>query len=86
MNMSGCRKEYDFRIIGKNLKRLRLAKKLSVENVRDYLLLCSVQAVYKWERGESLPQADTFMALLELYGVESLREITCVSPPQISAA
>ena len=69
------RSEYDFRTIGRNLKRLRTDKKFSVEYVKDYLMLCSVQAVYKWERGESLPQADTFIALLELYGVDSFREV-----------
>ena len=69
------RSEYDFRTIGRNLKRLRTENKLSAEYVKDYLRLCSVQAVYKWERGESLPQADTFIALLELYGVDSFREV-----------
>ena len=41
---------------------------LTVEEVREYLRLGSVQAVYKYERGESYPQADTMFALMQLYG------------------
>ena len=49
------RPEYDFRIIGKNFKKLRLANKMTVEDVRRYMRLGSVQSIYKWERGDSLP-------------------------------
>lgn len=62
------RPEYDPVIIGKNLRRLRLAKKLSVEEVRKFLCLGTVQAVYKYENGLSYPQVDTMFALMELYG------------------
>jgi hypothetical protein len=41
------RPEYDLKVIGQNLKRLRSAKHLSVDYVREYLRLGSVQAVYK---------------------------------------
>ena len=61
------RPEYDMKLIGSNLKRLRESKKLSVEEVRKYLCLGSVQAVYKYERGISYPPADTLLALMELY-------------------
>lgn len=62
------RPEYDFKVIGRNLRTLRLANHLSVEDVRDYMQLGTVQAVYKWERGDGLPQADTLIALMQLYG------------------
>ena len=62
------RPEYDMEVVGKNLKRLRENKELTVEEVREYLRLGSVQAVYKYERGESYPQADTMFALMQLYG------------------
>ena len=62
------RPEYDMEVVGKNLKRLRENKALTVEEVREYLRLGSVQAVYKYERGESYPQADTMFALMQLYG------------------
>ena len=68
------RPEYDIKVIGQNLKRLRSAKHLSVDYVREYLRLGSVQAVYKYENGKSYPQADTMFALMELYGA-SLHDI-----------
>lgn len=61
------RPEYDLRVVGANLRKLREAKHLSVEYVREYLMLGSVQAVYKYERGISYPQADTLLALMHLY-------------------
>lgn len=61
------RPEYDLHVVGANLRRLREAKHLSVEYVREYLMLGSVQAVYKYERGISYPQADTLLALMHLY-------------------
>jgi len=62
-----CRPEYDMKVVGQNLKRLRVAKNLSVDDVREYLCLGSVQAIYKYEKGKSYPQADTMFALMELY-------------------
>ncbi|MCQ2511129.1 MAG: helix-turn-helix domain-containing protein [Lachnospiraceae bacterium] len=70
------RPEYNFKTIGDNLKRLRQAKGLSVEQVREYLQLGSVQAIYKWERGVGLPQADTLIALMMLYGENRIDVIT----------
>ncbi len=61
------RPEYDMKVVGQNLKRLRVAKNLSVDDVREYLCLGSVQAIYKYEKGKSYPQADTMFALMELY-------------------
>lgn len=63
------RPEYDMKIVGQNLKRLRESNGLTVEEVREYLRLGSVQAIYKHESGRAYPQADTLLALMELYGV-----------------
>jgi transcriptional regulator with XRE-family HTH domain len=64
------RREYDLKVVGGNLKRLREKKHLSVEEVREYLCLGSVQAVYKYEKGKGYPQADTMFALMELYDAD----------------
>lgn len=61
------RPEYDPKVIGENLKRLRKAKSLSVNEVKEYLRLGSVQAIYKYESGKGYPQVDTMFALMELY-------------------
>ena len=62
------RPEYDMSLIGKNLRRLREAKNLTVEDVREYLCMGSVQAIYKYEQGKGYPQVDTMFALMQLYG------------------
>ncbi|MDE7273464.1 MAG: helix-turn-helix domain-containing protein [Lachnospiraceae bacterium] len=72
----GNRPEYDAKLIGRNLKRLRIAKKLSVEEVRRYLGLGSVQAVYKYEAGKSYPPSDAIFALMQLYEAD-LYDILC---------
>ena len=69
------RPEYDLKVVGQNLKRLREEKHLSVKDVKEYLRLGSVQAIYKYETGKGYPQADTMFALMELYGAD-LYDIT----------
>ena len=58
-----CRPEYDMRQIGRNLRRLRERKNLTVEQVREYLCLGT-------ETGKSYPQTDTMFALMELYDAD----------------
>lgn len=70
------RREYDMKLVGRNLKRLRENKKLSVEDVREYLGLGSVQAIYKYEAGRNYPQTDVLFALMELYEAD-FRELIC---------
>lgn len=72
------RPKYDAEWIGRNLKRLRMAKKLTVDEVRRYLGVGSVQAVYKYEEGKSYPPADTMFALMQLYEAD-LYDILCGS-------
>ena len=62
------RPEYNLKIIGNNLKRLREENGLSVKEVKEYLRLGSVQAIYKYENGKGYPPTDTMFALMELYG------------------
>lgn len=69
------RPEYDMKLVGKNLKRLRERKNLSVDEVRKYLCLGSVQAIYKYESGKNYPPADAMFALMELYGA-SVDDVT----------
>ena len=70
------RPEYDFKVIGRNLRKLRLAKGMTVEEVREYMRLGTVQSIYKWERGDGLPQADSLIALMQLYDVSNIELIT----------
>ncbi len=70
------RLEYDAKSIGRNLKHLRKAKKLTVDEVRKYLGVGSVQAIYKYEAGKSFPPADAMFALMQLYEAD-LYDILC---------
>ena len=64
------RQEYDMKKIGNNLKKLRLANGYTIEDIREFLCLGSVQAVYKYEYGTSYPPGDTLLALMQLYNAD----------------
>ncbi len=48
---------------GNRIRELRKQKHLTVEEVSRFMGFESVQAVYKWQRGESLPTVDNLYAL-----------------------
>lgn len=52
---------------GARIKELRLKNGLTVEDVCEYMGFESVQAIYKWQRGESLPSIDNLYALSVLF-------------------
>ncbi len=52
---------------GRHIEKLMRRKGLTVEETADFLYV-SVQAVYKWRRGESLPEWTTAVRLCELLG------------------
>ena len=53
---------------GRRIKELRNASHLRVEDVAHFMGFESPQAVYKWQRGESLPTVDNLYALSVLFG------------------
>lgn len=53
---------------GIRIKELRNARHLRVEDVAHFMGFESPQAVYKWQRGESLPTVDNLYALSVLFG------------------
>lgn len=59
----------DLRATGKNISRLRRSSGLSVREIQTALGLTAPQAIYKWQRGESLPSVDNLLALSILFGV-----------------
>lgn len=52
---------------GARIRELRMMRHLTVREIREYLGLESEQAIYKWQRGESLPTIDNMYALSELF-------------------
>ena len=69
-NTPQYRTEYNLQTVGRNLRRCRERKHLSVMEVKEYLRIGTVQAIYKWEEGICYPQADNLLALMELYEAE----------------
>ena len=65
----GKRAEFNMHLFGRNLKKFREKKGLSVEEVRAYLGLGSVQSVYQYENGIAMPRADALLSLMELYEI-----------------
>ena len=53
--------------IGEKIKTLRKAKKLTQEQLAEYLNI-SAQAVSKWETGASAPDIDTLPKLAVFFG------------------
>lgn len=61
------RPNYDLKTIGKNLRKLRKKKGLSVEEVCEYLEIASDRTIYYYEAGERVAPFDVMFALMELY-------------------
>lgn len=54
---------------GKNITRLRLERGFTVKDLQQYFGFEEPQAIYKWQRGKSLPSVDNLYALSVLLGV-----------------
>ena len=54
---------------GENIQRLRREKGLSVRDLQNFFGFEEPQAIYKWQRGKSLPSVDNLYALSALLDV-----------------
>jgi len=52
---------------GAKIRELRMANHLTVSQVARYMGFESDNAVYKWQKGESLPTVDNLYALSKLF-------------------
>ncbi len=59
----------DVAATGNNIRRLRLERGLSVRDLQSFFGFEEPQAIYKWQRGESLPSVDNLYALGNLLDV-----------------
>ena len=64
---------------GKRIKKYMDNLGLSVKEVRDYLQLGSVQSIYHWLEGKSLPSMDNLFALSILLEV-TVDDLICSKP------
>ena len=58
----------DMAATGSVIKALREQKGYSVQDVQEYFGFDQPQAIYKWQRGETLPTVDNLYALSTLLG------------------
>lgn len=54
---------------GENIVRLRRERGFTVRDLQRYFGFEEPQAIYKWQRGQSLPSVDNLYALSALFGV-----------------
>lgn len=54
---------------GENIVRLRKERGLSVRDLQCYFGFEEPQAIYKWQKGKSLPTVDNLYALSKLLGI-----------------
>lgn len=66
---------------GENITRLRKAKGLSVREMQSWFGFEEPQAIYKWQKGKSLPTVDNLYALGTLLDVP-LEEILVPCKPE----
>ncbi len=52
---------------GQRIRELRIRNHLKVEEICSFMGFESEQAVYKWQRGDSLPSVDNLYALSVLF-------------------
>ncbi|EFF67657.1 helix-turn-helix domain-containing protein [Eshraghiella crossota] len=58
----------DAKATGARIKEIRKAYHIKVEEIARFMGFESDQAVYKWQRGDSLPTVDNLYALSRLFG------------------
>ena len=63
---------------GDNIYRFREKAGLSVKDLQNIFGFNNVQAIYKWQKGESLPTVDNLVILSRLFKV-SIEEILVIT-------
>lgn len=67
--------DYVAGILKTKRKQLKLSVKYVIEQLHQYDLDISDKTLYSWESGHRQPDADSFLALCDIYGITSFKEI-----------
>lgn len=73
---SGMYPTIDKNETGRKIKKYMVGYGLTVRDVKDYLSLASVQGIYLWLNGQTIPSIDNFYALSGLFQVP-VDELLC---------
>ena len=68
----------DMKLTGQNIASLRVQRGISVRDLQQMLGIATPQAIYKWQRGETLPTIENLAALACILDV-SIEEILSVN-------
>ena len=68
----------DMKLTGKNISSLREERGISVRDLQRMLGIATPQAIYKWQRGETLPNIENLAALACILAV-SIDDILSVN-------
>jgi len=74
----------DLKATGANIVRLRQEHGLTVRDLQRYFGFEEPQAIYKWQRGQSLPTVDNLYALSTLLNVPMNEILVAADTPHIS--
>ena len=69
----------DMKLTGRKIAALREERGISVRDLQRMLGIATPQAIYKWQRGETLPSIENLAALACILGVhmEELLSVDC---------
>ena len=69
----------DLKLTGQNIAVLRKRSGISVRELQTMLGFATPQAIYKWQRGETLPTVENLAALAFILGVavEDILVVKC---------
>ena len=59
----------DMAATGNNITRMRQNAGMTVKDLQDIFGFSTPQAIYKWQRGETMPTVDNLVVLAAVFGV-----------------
>ena len=74
----------DLPATGANIRRLRQNRGLSVRDLQQFFGFEEPQAIYKWQRGQSLPTVDNLYALSTLLDVPMNDILVAANIPELN--
>ena len=69
---------------GANIVRLRKMRGLTVRDVQNWFGFDEPQAIYKWQKGKSLPSIENLLILSVWWGISINEILVTTAPPQLN--
>lgn len=69
----------DMAATGNNIVQLRRRSGLTVQDLQNVFGFSTPQAIYKWQRGTSMPTLDNLVVLAAVFGTTMDAIVVCIS-------